>query len=1100
MKSTAIFTCYLISTLIQSTIAAKSNDEKELVHKTKRERSNGLSGYEGDSNMFIEMVTSSMETVPWGVGEVLQDVDFWDTISPTESFKICIIGSGYDINHVDLPKAPDVIGRDASSVESWSVDLAGHGTHSAGTIAAIGDNDEGIRGIFPSNKGGKFQLVIGKTSMGSSHAKATLSSHIDAIKACVEEGAKVISTPMGNECFSERESKYFNKLYKDQGILIFAPAGDNGDESYTYPASLPPVVSVASSNQQRQWSGSQMNNQVELTAPGANIMSTLPNNKYAPWDGTAMATAHAAGVAGLLWMHFPDCTNSQIRNVLAKTALDLGATGCDDKFGHGLIQAKDAYDLLSQGGCGGDIGSADPVGGCHQLNSPVLSDSCVNDSDCDDSDPCTVDTCQSSVCSHDHDCTQCGLGNLVTVDITTDKYPEETTWEIIDYATNERVMAKNTSSYGNCDRLYSKSQCLSEGGYLFIIYDSELDGICCEYGRGRYEVTVAGERKVLGGEFEDTKSHFFHVKSNEPTTSPKPTSPKPPTESPNTAEPTKTWSPTISPTKSYAPTTLTCSSDSDCDDGDNCTDDTCVDSKCNFKLNCASCGLPGKITVDIVTDRAPDETSWEITDFYTYKQYMKSSSYDTPNHFYSSSKCFGPGSYVFSIYDSSDDGICCLYGQGSYTVSLGNKKLAVGGQFEGVEMHLLSIEDSIPTTDPRNDIPTWVPTSTDHPTLSPTSTYLPTSVPSISDSPSLSPSLAPTGAPSTEPSSKPSASPSDLPSDSPSLSPSISPTGVPSTEPSSKPSATPSYSPSDMPSDVPSDMPSTSPTTSQSPSVSSRPSQSCARAYEISLECAPQSKADPAKKCCPGLECVAIYCTPDCAREGIRAQECGATRGKQFCCEGRTCDEDGYCNFPDTCSKSGKPSTECGGWEAPFDKCCSGLVCQGTKCVDYKPCAKELENSKKCGGAYSLNDECCEGFTCEDEAGASKKCIRDPQAKCATVGKNSIECGAARTATKNIICCEGFICSEGSTRCKNKFAPRNGSSIACGDPDAASAECEAADYCDPLPGSTLCIKKLPCVNNNIKNVRECGAQWSKWGTCCEGFKCKGGWSKKCVPI
>ena len=516
-----------------------------------------------------------------------------------------------------------------------------------------------VVGIFPNNKGENFQLVIGKTSMGSSDNKAPLSSHMDAVNRCVNEGAKVIATPMGNECFSQRESKYFNKLY-DQGILVFAPAGDDGDETYTYPASLPSVVSVASSNRQREWDGSQMNNQVELTAPGINIMSTLPNNQYASWDGTAMATAHAAGVAGLLWMHFPSCTNVQIRNVLAKTSLDIGTTGCDDKFGHGLIQAKDAYDLLSKGNCGGDIGSADPVGGCHQLNSPVLSDSCTVDNDCDDGDLCTVDTCKNDFCSYDYDCVQCGLDNLVTVDIMTDKYPEETTWEVIDYATKEMVMSKNTSSYGNCDRLYSKSQCLSEGGYLFVIYDSELDGLCCEYGRGRYEVAVGGERKVLGGEFEDTKSHFFHVKSNEPTTSPKPTTPKPPTTSPTTDVPTKTWSPTTSPTDSHAPTTLACTSTVDCDDGDDCTDDTCVASKCNFELNCASCGLPEKVTVDILTDRSPGETTWEITDYYTYEQYMKSSSYGISDHAYSTSKCFGSGSYVFSIYDSSDDGIVSI--------------------------------------------------------------------------------------------------------------------------------------------------------------------------------------------------------------------------------------------------------------------------------------------------------------------------------------------------------------------------------------------------------------------------------------------------------
>merc|ERR1711862_364507 len=94
--------------------------------------------------------------------------------------------------------------------------------------------------------------------------------------------------------------------------------------------------------------------------------STIPDDKYTSWSGTSMGTPHVAGVAGLLWMYFPDCKNYQIRNVLLATAEDLGNSGCDTKYGVGLVQAKKAYELLSQGNCGGNVGKVSPVGGCEQ--------------------------------------------------------------------------------------------------------------------------------------------------------------------------------------------------------------------------------------------------------------------------------------------------------------------------------------------------------------------------------------------------------------------------------------------------------------------------------------------------------------------------------------------------------------------------------------------------------------------------------------------------------------------------------------------------------------------------------------------------------------
>ena len=78
-----------------------------------------------------------------------------------------------------------------------------------------------------------------------------------------------------------------------------------------------------------------------------------------------MATPHVSGVAGLLLMYFPQCTNTQIRHAMLLTSIGLGLH-CNDNTGYGMVQAKDAYTFLKQN-CGGAPAASPSKGGCNEL-------------------------------------------------------------------------------------------------------------------------------------------------------------------------------------------------------------------------------------------------------------------------------------------------------------------------------------------------------------------------------------------------------------------------------------------------------------------------------------------------------------------------------------------------------------------------------------------------------------------------------------------------------------------------------------------------------------------------------------------------------------
>lgn len=287
----------------------------------------------------------SGESTPYGINMVKALSVSDDSVS---NRKVCIIDSGYDINHPDLPKGSVVTGTNGR--KSWNQDTDGHGTHVAGTIAAVGGNGKGVVGVV---RNGKMKLhiirVFGDPLGGGRTEWVWTSDVVGAAEECQRVGSNVVNMSLGRPGGPlQFEKDAYQRMY-NEGMLLVAAAGNDANTAYSYPASYDAVMSVAAvdSSKSLAWF-SQRNDQVDVAAPGVGVRSTIPGGGYGNKSGTSMASPHVAGVAALVWSYVPDKSAQEIREALEKTAEDLGANGRDNSFGHGLVQADRAIEFLKK--------------------------------------------------------------------------------------------------------------------------------------------------------------------------------------------------------------------------------------------------------------------------------------------------------------------------------------------------------------------------------------------------------------------------------------------------------------------------------------------------------------------------------------------------------------------------------------------------------------------------------------------------------------------------------------------------------------------------------------------------------------------------------
>ena len=250
--------------------------------------------------------------------------------------KIGIVDTGIDATHPELSgKVADCGAALGGMVTSGAcTDDNMHGTHVAGTIAAKANNATGVAGVAFNSP-----LTICKALYTAAGTGLT-----SDVAACIvwahQRGAKVISMSLGGGESTTLKNAVATAWENGSatGSVLVAAAGNDGDGTLNYPAAYPEVVSVAATDQNdARASFSNANADVEVAAPGVDVLSTIPGGQYAQLSGTSMATPHVSGVTGVLWQLFPTDTAAGIRSRLDAAVDDLGAAGRDSTFGFGRV-------------------------------------------------------------------------------------------------------------------------------------------------------------------------------------------------------------------------------------------------------------------------------------------------------------------------------------------------------------------------------------------------------------------------------------------------------------------------------------------------------------------------------------------------------------------------------------------------------------------------------------------------------------------------------------------------------------------------------------------------------------------------------------------
>ena len=340
---------------------------------------------------------------PFGSGTVDADIDApeaWDITTGSPNVVVAVIDTGVDYTHPDLAaniwtnpfESPDgidndgngfvddIFGFDTFDLDNDPRDEEGHGTHVAGTVAAVGDNGIGVTGVSWNSK----IMAIKASNPGGAFSSASIvGAQMYITRMKVQHGINIVASNnsyggLGAALFSFAEFDAIRQA-NNAGIAFIAAAGNqavNIDNPNTpaYPAAynLPGIVSVAATDRNDDpavFTNTGFNN-VDIAAPGVAILSTYPTNLglpagqppapntpppiYAFNSGTSMASPMVAGAWAIIKSVAPQLSIAQIKNLIMNTVDVIPALQFTTQSGGRLNLAK-ALDGIPRNSISGTV-------------------------------------------------------------------------------------------------------------------------------------------------------------------------------------------------------------------------------------------------------------------------------------------------------------------------------------------------------------------------------------------------------------------------------------------------------------------------------------------------------------------------------------------------------------------------------------------------------------------------------------------------------------------------------------------------------------------------------------------------------------------------
>ena len=210
-------------------------------------------------------------------------------------------------------------------------DRAGHGTNMAATIAGRGTSgNRGVLGIAPSAK-------ILPVKISDKVKSAPASEMAKGIEWATLHGAKVINVSSGTSPAFELQAAVRAAIKSD--VVLVAAVGNTSEVGFiAFPAAMDGVLTVGASGRSGKYDPLSLKSpKVQLCAPGVDIVTAQPDNKYVETSGTSSSTAIVSGAAALVRAKFPQLSGPEVIHRLTATADDVGAAGRDDECGFGEL-------------------------------------------------------------------------------------------------------------------------------------------------------------------------------------------------------------------------------------------------------------------------------------------------------------------------------------------------------------------------------------------------------------------------------------------------------------------------------------------------------------------------------------------------------------------------------------------------------------------------------------------------------------------------------------------------------------------------------------------------------------------------------------------